>query len=815
METNKTLIMLRHLIAALFLVPLIAFGQQIEVSGTVSAEDGPLLGVTVVELNTSNGTTTDENGYYSIVVETGATLEFAFLGYKKVQKVVNNEVLNVIMNEDASQLEEVVVKGFDNVVGQARRRAESVQSIPESVVTLPAEQIEATGVNNLQSFAGQVPNFQFNTAQNVGVNFITVRGIPQIRNGEAPIAFIVDGVTVPDANLLNQELFDLAMVEVVKGPQGALYGKNAIAGAINVLTQQPTNTFKGQVVAGYANGNTIKAQAAFSGPLVKDRLFFRASGSYKTSDGLFFNPTLGTEMDFYDDTSFRGQLQLRVSDNFKLTANAQYNNIEGGGFWYHTDLDGAAVVDPGNLTNVAPRADQIGDATLENFFTYLKAEIDLNKSYLQAVVSYNDAKRNGNGDLDHGPAPILLQNQDSNSEVINAEIRLGSKNDANSKFSWDLGGFYQRNEKLLFTDAEADFGFFAPPFEPTGTFNRLAVSDFTNTFNTIALFGFFDYKVSDKLTLSAGLRFDNDDISQEKRDANGDVIETPERTDSEIQPKFSASYQANDNMMFYGNYGRGYRVGGFNADLTVLFDAEYRAETSDNYEIGLKTSWWDNRFILNMAGYYTRLNDQQQYGLSLIPPAILIGNYNYNESEIRGFEADLKIRTSNFLDIMANYGVSKAKIIDGGQAGALDTNGDGTLDTPNDRSNLVNVNTPFVPQQSYGVALQSNFAISESLDFNAFVNYKGVGEIFWHEEIFDLNSGAPLPQLSSPGYQVLDARFSLEFNKKFNITIWGTNILDEFYAQELFSSQAVGGGGQDLIWPGNPAMYGVDVIYRF
>lgn len=168
------------------------------------------------------------------------------------------------------------------------------------------EQIEATGINNIQSFATVIPNVSFQTSQNVGVNFINVRGIAQIRNGESPVAFVIDGVNIPDANLVNQELYDLAMVEMVKGPQGTLYGKNAIGGAINILTLAPTNYFKNKLTLGYGNGNSLKAQVSSSGPFVKDKVFYRLSGSYKKSDGVIENMTLGEPVDYLDDLSLRG-----------------------------------------------------------------------------------------------------------------------------------------------------------------------------------------------------------------------------------------------------------------------------------------------------------------------------------------------------------------------------------------------------------------------------------------------------------------------------------------------------------------------------
>ena len=291
--------MMRNLLLLVLFIPFLSFSQEITVSGNVKSSSDVLLGVNVIEKGTSNGTTTDVDGNYSIKVNQGATLVFSYLGYKSKEIEVNGrQTINVTLEEDASQLDEVVIKGFDNVIGQARRRAESVQSIPESVVTFTAKDIEVKGISNVQTFADQIPNVNFTTSQNVGNNFITVRGISQVRNGDAPIAFVIDGVTLPDANLLNQELFDVALIEVVKGPQGALYGKNAIAGAINIVTNQPTNNFKNKVKVGYGNGNLLQTQLSSSGPLVKDKLFYRVSGSYKKGDGLLNNVTLDEAPDF-------------------------------------------------------------------------------------------------------------------------------------------------------------------------------------------------------------------------------------------------------------------------------------------------------------------------------------------------------------------------------------------------------------------------------------------------------------------------------------------------------------------------------------
>lgn len=784
--------MLRTIFLCLCMIPTLVCAQQIEVSGNVTSTEGPLLGVSVVEKGTSNGTTTDFKGNYAISVRAGGTLVFSSLGFKTQEVVVSGNSLDIAMEEDASQLDEVVVKGFESAITQARRRAESVQSIPESVITFTAKDIETKGINNIQSFADQVPNVNFTTSQNVGNNFITVRGVSQIRNGDAPIAFLIDGVTIPDANLLNQELFDVALIEVVKGPQGALYGKNAIAGAINIITNEPTNTFRNKVQMGFGNGNLFHAQLSSTGPLVKDKLFYRVSGSYRSSDGLLNNETLNEAPDYLKDLSIRGQLKAILSPRVSATLTGQVIDTEAGGLYYAAPNNGEAKNAPDSFDNWSILADQRGVGTLKNNYGNLKFDIDLNNVKLTSLTTYNKAERNAAGDLDFTPADVLRQDQDSNTETFNQEIRLGSVAKPESKVNWDIGTFYQKLDKTLITGASADFGFFAPPFEPTGMQSQLAIGDFTNTYKTLALFGFMDYAVSEKLTLSAGLRFDNDNISQDNRSEGTN----PSRVDTQLQPKLSLAYQANEKTLLFANYGKGYRTGGFNQGQTVRYDTDFAAETTDNYEIGIKNTLWDGRFIFNLSGFYIDFTDQQLYALVLDGGAgqILIGNFNVPESRSIGFEADVRLRASNWLDVLASYGYTNATIENGtstesvGMNAAIDVSGN---------------NTPLVPQNSFSFGLESNFDISDNISFNGNLNLEGTGEIFWHED----NAA------SSSSYSLLNARMNFNFN---NVTIglWGTNLTDTEYITEFFD-QTFSNGGSDLAWLGQPLAAGINLSYKF
>ena len=308
-----------------------AFSQNLIKGQITDLENEPLVGATVLQTNTLSGTITDANGFFELYTEElNPSLTCSYTGFKTQEIQATQNFNSIVLELDITQFEAVNVVGFIGAVGQARRRAVSTQKIPESVVTFTSEHIEQTGISTIDDFASQIPNVSFSTYQNLGVNFLSVRGIPQIRNGESPVAFLIDGITIQDPNLLNQELFDLAMIEVVKGPQGTLYGKNAIAGAINILTLAPTNQFKNKIKIGYGNGNSYKGVISSSGPLMKDKIFYGIAGNYKNRDGLIQNEFLNEKVDFYEDFSFRGQLKFDFTNNFTASLVGQYSDTDGG-----------------------------------------------------------------------------------------------------------------------------------------------------------------------------------------------------------------------------------------------------------------------------------------------------------------------------------------------------------------------------------------------------------------------------------------------------------------------------------------------------
>lgn len=774
---------MKRILILLILLPVFGRGQSVVISGNISDNSDSAPGVNIVEKGTSNGTTSDFNGNYEISVSgSDAILVFSYIGYLTQEISVGSQsIINVKLEEDRQALGEVIVKGFSGVMGKSRKRTASIQTTPESVTAFNSDGIEKSGINNVASFANLVPNLKLSESQAVGVNSLVIRGIPQIRNSDAPVAFVIDGVTIADPSLLNQELFDLALIEVVKGPQGALYGKNAIGGAINIYTKEPTNETKNRLTLGAGNGGALTAGFTSSGAIAENKLFYRVSTQVKDFDGLLTNEFLNQKVDFRRDFTARGQLTYKVTPNFKASATLQYIDSDGGATYYSvnpTSADNDFFAEGLDYLSPNPEdgdhhisQDAFGDSDMQNVYGNLNLEYNLGNVKLQSITSVNNVDRATKGDLDFINSFWLDQGEYNNTKSFNQEFRITNRN-TDSKLDWSLGGFYQELEREFF---QSDYFF-------TDTW---AVTDYKATFKTFAVFGFIDYKLSEKLTASAGLRYDSDDFELDDY-LN---LQIDKKKEDVIQPKLSLSYQANKDVLGYVNYGRGYRAGGFNPKVTPLFNRDFKGEISDNYELGFKTSWWDSRFILNGSVFYSDFNDRQQFAIT--DDDFTPGNFNYDRSTIVGFELDTKTRVSKYLDVLFNYGFVKSEIKEGGFTG-------GESGSALDLNQFNGKNTSLVPQSNFNIGLESSISLNEKSTLDLSVNYNGTGKIYWED------SNDPL--YTSDAYQLLDAQASLTCNKV-KLTVWARNILDQQYYLE-YSSSGFG-------WRGTPATFGSTLSINF
>mgnify|MGYP000615411158 CR=1 FL=1 len=206
--------------------------------------------------------------------------------------------------DSAGSLEEIVVT--------ASKREENLQQVPVAITALSAEMLERAGVNKLSDFIALTPNVSLRESYRAGEVFITVRGITTTQNGWSPVTYTVDGVQATSIDAINQGvLTDIERIEVLKGPQGVLYGAGAIAGAINIITKKPTNDMEYAVKTSYGNGEDFRAPAAISGPIVEDKVLFRIGGYHRDFGGLI-EDTDGRALDFDRISKVNARLLLEL-----------------------------------------------------------------------------------------------------------------------------------------------------------------------------------------------------------------------------------------------------------------------------------------------------------------------------------------------------------------------------------------------------------------------------------------------------------------------------------------------------------------------
>src|ERR1700726_2163289 len=224
---------------------------------------------------------------------------------------------------------------LDEIIVTARKRDESFQNVPITVDVFTARQIQSAGIESPRDFVAMVPNMTLVEVQNVGNSFITVRGISQARNSEPSVAVLVDGVLETNPYQFNQELTDIQQIEVLKGPQGALYGRNAIGGAIIIHTVDPADHFEGTGKIGVGNGVSEKAQVAVSGPIdPAGTLRYRASLNFYNTDGFLRNTYLDRKADPYRDYSGRLRLLWKPADEWSADLRVFRDRVETTAFYY-------------------------------------------------------------------------------------------------------------------------------------------------------------------------------------------------------------------------------------------------------------------------------------------------------------------------------------------------------------------------------------------------------------------------------------------------------------------------------------------------
>ncbi|QXQ07145.1 TonB-dependent receptor [Sphingosinicellaceae bacterium] len=545
---------------------------------------------------------------------------------------------------------------LNDIIVTAQRRSEKLQEVPIQVTVLSAETIEKAGIKSTADALMLVPNVTFDESFTYLNSFITVRGLAQINNADAPVAVIVDGVPQNSQKQLRMDLFDIERIEVLKGPQGGLYGRNALGGAINIVTKRPTNDFEGFLDASYGNGDAVNISGAVSGPIIPDTLLFRASGSYKYDGGRIDNAYTGKAVDFVKhDYDLRGQLNYIASDRLQFDLRASYRDFSAGSIYDSVVLSGDANDFQSPRSNIEGLSfGHVGDYSL-------KADYDFGGVTLTSITAHTDLVESYRGDLDFDN-PVDLpsgfaglgfqagQGQDLRLKLTSQELRLVS--DSHKPFRWILGGYYLHTKRSLNTQVFIDLDGSRAQYDNQSLIIVHLLEDNSN--DAYAAYGQFDYDINDALTLSGALRYDHDRRDQTDEIGGGERV----ANFSKVQPKVTLTYKIDPSHLLYATYSTGFRSGGYNAPTVVI--PVYKAETLTNYEAGFKTSWLDNRLRLNGAVYLEKDHNYQSFYIDVTTGSQIIGNID--RVNIWGVELEAQALVAKGLELTAALGTTDTDI---------------------------------------------------------------------------------------------------------------------------------------------------------
>jgi iron complex outermembrane receptor protein len=701
-------------------------------------------------------------------------------------------------------------EAIDEVLVTARRRSETFKDVPMTVSVFTAEAIESAGIEKPGDFIARVPNMTLVETQNAGNAFVVVRGISQARNSEPSVAVLVDGVLETNPAEFNQDLFDIEQIEVLKGPQGAVYGRNAIGGAIIIRTKDPGDEFAGRVKLGAGNGSAVRAQAGISGPL-GDTFKYRASLSYYDTDGYIPSTYLGGKADPVESLSGRVRLSFEPSDTFSGDVRLSFENLDTRGFYFVIPRDDEA--NPFSSFTTPPNANdvkspiQVDDAGVDErdlFTGAVRLNFELGGGTLSSVSAYNSTEEIITGDAyDFRPAAnsvfmALLgfdmnQSQFLDLSSYSQELRFTSNDEG--RVRWIAGAYFVHTDRFISTGNMVNDGTGVHPVyrQPRLTGNNPSATFLADTQDNDAwaVFGDVTFEINDQLELDVALRYDEDKRENTTNtppaflpDPSASTGEVRSQTFSETQPKFTLRYKPSENTTLYGGWSRGFRSGGFNqTGVGAVADANgiagvndvFQAEVADTWEVGFKGQFLDRRLNLGLSVFDTQSTNGYFFVFLAANSTQNLGNL---DADYKGAEFEISGKVTDNLELFGSYGYTDSEITG--------------MEDPSVKGNQA----PLVSKNTWNLGAQWRQPVGGNLDLALRADYQHIGQTWW--EPYNTTSRDPI--------DLVDLRLGLE-GEKWAVTAWSKNLTDEKYNAE-FSP-----GG--FLFRALPQRYGLEFSYNF
>lgn len=760
----------------------------------------------------------------------------------------NSSVLALTMALTAvitPQIAQAQTDGLDEVTVTAQKREQSLQEVPIAVTAVTTEYIESRGITNIKSLSSLAPNLKVEASpNNTTAAQISIRGgvtINPALTWEPTVGIYVNGAYYGKVQGSIFDVADIERIEVLRGPQGTLYGRNTLAGAINVITAKPTGEFGGKAEIGYGNYNArhLKGSVNFDqfGPF---RL--KLSGLVQKRDGFVDvvpNPltapitSLGApqtdELQDLDRTAFLASLSADFTDQLSMDYTFDYSYSDQnpvfsqivsvgagnifdptapfylGGFPFFLPLDLYVNTDRQDTATID--ADVFETSRVQGHtlaFTY-----DLGNSQLKSITSARDLSWKDSLDIDGSPLHLAHTKRFSDYDSFSQEFQFTGSTD---RLNYVLGAYYfeddgyTQNPQEFFGAANVSFIFPGPTFVGGAAFD----SQYGFDTEAWALFGQVDFELTDQFTLTGGLRYTEEEKSIIRSNVgvvlDGQILNLPfipagttaSEKFNDLSPQVILNFEASENINLYAKYAQGYKSGGFNGEAQTVAETirPYDAEDVRSLEFGAKTRFADNRGQLNAAVFFNKHKDMQ---LSVFTAVGAAGSdiRNAAKANINGFELEGMFQLADNILVRGSYGYLDTEYKEFIEFG---------MDVANDRA------FPHAPKNTFSAGLDARVWEGDlgAFDFNADINH--TSKYFTYPYSLTTTTGQNAFNTQAPSRTLVDARLSWTDipvgQGNVELSVWARNLFDKEYLSN-FIDFGPGFGSLTSGYFGEPRTYGV------
>ncbi|MCG9760984.1 MULTISPECIES: TonB-dependent receptor [Pseudoalteromonas] len=660
----------------------------------------------------------------------------------------------------------------------SEKRTVNIMEVASSVTAIFGQELADSEAYSITDLGQAIPSVHVYSWGGRRDSNVFIRGIGPGLFTEPTIGFYVDGVNYSSNSIFDLDLVDIERVEVLRGPQGTLYGGNSLAGVINIITKQPDEMpeFKGTFSAD--NFGSKRVRLGVNTPLTADNLFLGLSASAYNTDGHLENTYLDKDFGARDDLSARAKLRWVASDNLEANFVVDYERFRG---------DSYAM---GQLERIKANPDHIEhDFEGVDDRDALGASVTLDYSgdnvNFISITSWRDWDNLNTADQDTGNDAGYQFHSHSQEDFdqLSHEMRWSSKN--TEDYHWLVGFYGYQSDTQNTTRNDLNFSSMYPGSGPMVDRSIIGKDD-----QAWAVFGQVDYAITQDITVIAGLRYHKE---QREADINIDSQSTGVTSQyggkeefSEVLPKLALSYQTNNNDLVYASWSKGYRAGGFDTLYPNLSKPSFEPEYSNNYEIAYKALALENQLSFSITAFYVSLDDQQVQ--QMLENTTIITD-NAGESTSRGIEFESRYQphpdwTIGFSSSYVDATYSEYESVNFA-TGAIEDYSDNRLP-----------NTP---------KISANLSISNRTELNSdFTLFTQLENIYMGDHYFDAGN-----QMKQSAYHLLNAKVGLE-SENWYAHLWVKNALDEYYSKVAFNF-----GFGVTAEAGNPRTIGLTVGTNF